>query len=182
MFASLWITLNSASLLLAQARPAAPKSSDGAEFLAIFFSCCCPALVMLVFMAPMYAGMWKAFAKAGQPGWAAIVPIYQIYVLCKIAGKEDFRFLLWMIPMAGIIFAIIDTIDFCKAYGKEAGFAIGMLILPYVFWPILGFGSAEYVGVPSSSSARRRSRRYEEEEEYEDEPRPRRRRREEDEE
>lgn len=128
-------------------------------------------------LVPMFAGMWKAFVKAGEPGWASFIPILNIITLLKIAGKEDagIRWLFWMIPFVGIYFSIVDTIDFCKAYGRDVGFAIGMILLPYVFWPILGFGSAQYVG--AGGPIRKRRARYEDEEE--DLP-PRRRRRDED--
>lgn len=172
--------------LLAQAnRPGAPKGPPGdgcAESgTAMALSLCgCFACQMIIFL-PIIAGMWKSFAKAGQPGYASIIPFYNYMVFAKIAGKEDNRWLFYLIPVAQYYFLIVDLIDFCKAFGKETGFAIGVMLLPMIFWPILGFGSAEYQGVPSPS-ARRRARRFEEEEEEEEE-RPRRpRRRREDEE
>ena len=92
------------------------------------------------------AGIWKTFVKAGQPGWAAIVPIYNIYVLCQIAGRPWWWLLVMLIPVVGIVAAIIVSIDVAKSFGKGTGFAIGLALLPFVFYPILGFGSAQYQG------------------------------------
>ena len=92
------------------------------------------------------AGIWKTFVKAGQPGWAAIVPIYNIYVLCQIAGRPWWWLLVMLIPFVGIVAAIIVSIDVAKSFGKSTGFAIGLALLPFVFYPILGFGSAQYQG------------------------------------
>jgi hypothetical protein len=144
--------------------------------LAIYF------VIILVFAVPTIAGMWKAFAKAGQPGWAAIVPLYNLYVLGEISGKGGVYGILvaigMCIPCIGIIaliFYIIMLIDFCKAYDQGAGMAIGLLLLGFIFWPILGFGSSEYIGAPGGGGRRRRRRRdYDEDDDYDDD-RPRRR-------
>lgn len=98
------------------------------------------------------AGMWKTFTKAGQPGWAAIIPIYNIYVMIKIVGKPSIWLLWCLLPCVNIIFSIWLTNLISKSYGKEEGFTIGLLLLPFIFWPILGFGNARYVG-PSAKEA-----------------------------
>lgn len=92
------------------------------------------------------AGLWAAFAKAGRPGWAAIVPIYNMIVLLDIAKKPIWWIVLFFIPCVNIVIAILVYIEFAKAYGQGAGFAIGMVFLPFVFIPLLGFGSARYQG------------------------------------
>lgn len=92
--------------------------------------------------------MWKVFAKAGQPGWAAIVPIYNYIVWCKIVGRPAWWVLLLL--LCAPIFGIILCIDMAKSFGKGVGFALGMVFLLPVFWPILGFGSATYQG-PSAA-------------------------------
>jgi hypothetical protein len=162
--------------ILAQAgKPGGASGGDMGGCLGAALACVCPLLIFLVFIVPMIAGMWKAFAKAGEPGVAALVPIWNTIVLLKIAGQEPIRVLFWMIPFANIYFVIVDTIDFAKAYGKEAGFGLGLAFLPMIFWPILGFGSARYLGAPTGG-VKRRAARYEDEEE-EEEPRPRRQRR-----
>lgn len=107
---------------------------------------CMFLLVYLALIVVVIAGMWKMFAKAGQPGWAAIVPIYNIYIWCKIVGRPGWWVLLLLIPIVSIIFAIILCVDLAKAFGKGVGFAIGIIFLGFIFIPILGFGKAQYQG------------------------------------
>ena len=92
----------------------------------------------------MVASLWKVFTKAGEPGWAAIVPIYNLIVLLKIAGKPAWWFLLMIIPVVNFVVAIIVAISLAKNFGKGAGFGLGLAFLFPVFYPILGFGSARY--------------------------------------
>jgi hypothetical protein len=105
-------------------------------------------LVMLCVVVLMVASIWKVFTKAGKPGWAAIIPIYNAIVLLEIAGKPLWWFLLMLIPLVNIIIAIIVYIDLAKAFGKSAGFGIGLALLGFIFFPILGFGDARYLGPP----------------------------------
>lgn len=106
-----------------------------------------PLLFGLVFMVAFFALMWwKVFTKAGHPGWASIVPIYNAYILCKIAGKPGWWVLLLMIPLVGVIFGILLCIAIAEAFGQGAGFGIGLVLLGIIFFPILGFGSARYQG------------------------------------
>jgi hypothetical protein len=99
----------------------------------------------------LIVAMWKVFTKAGQPGWASIIPIYNLYVWCKIVGRPGWWIILLLIPFVNFIIGIILSIDLAKSFGKGAGFGIGLALLGIIFWPILGFGSAQYHG-PSASS------------------------------
>src|SRR5213083_3264088 len=99
----------------------------------------------------LIVAMWKVFTKAGQPGWASIIPIYNLYIWCKIVGRPWWWILLMLIPFVDFIILIILFIDLAKSFGKGAGFGIGLILLPIIFWPILGFGSAQYQG-PSASA------------------------------
>ncbi len=109
------------------------------------FWICWSAFVIL-----MVAAMWKVFTKAGQPGWAALIPIVNVYFLCKVAGRPGWWLILMLIPLVNFIILIILDIDVAKNFGKGAGFGIGLLLLPFIFFPILGFGSAQYQGGPQS--------------------------------
>src|SRR6476620_5684692 len=100
----------------------------------------------LAFTILMIAAWWKIFTKAGQPGWACIIPIYNLYVWCKIVGRPWWWILLMLIPFVNFIIAIILCIDMAKSFGKGAGFGIGLALLGIIFLPILGFGSAQYQG------------------------------------
>ena len=97
------------------------------------------------------AGVWKAFEKAGQPGWAAIVPIYNIYIMTVIAGKPAWWIIMFFIPIANIIFVFLLMIEIATKFGKSAGFGVGMVFLGFIFWPILGFGDARYQGATQTN-------------------------------
>lgn len=96
----------------------------------------------------MIASMWKVFTKAGEPGWAAIVPIYNIIVLLKIAGRPIWWIILLLIPVVNIVVLILVSIDIAKRFGKGTGFGIGLALLGIIFYPILAFGDARYSGTP----------------------------------
>ena len=100
----------------------------------------------LVIFALTIIAMWKIFTKAGKPGWASIVPIYNLYVLFEITGMNGWMFLLLLVPIANIVVSIMLYIKLAKSFGKGVGFGIGLLLLNTIFTLILGFGSAEYVG------------------------------------
>ncbi|MBI5759004.1 MAG: signal peptidase I [Planctomycetales bacterium] len=107
--------------------------------------------VQLVVIEALYALMWwKMFEKAGKPGWASLVPIYNVIVLLEIAGKPIWWIVLLMIPCVGFVVAILVFIEIAKSFGKGTGFAIGLILLGIVFFPILGFGDAKYLGPQKS--------------------------------
>ena len=101
----------------------------------------------------LIVAMWKVFTKAGQPGWASIIPIYNIYIWCKIVGRPWWWILLMLIPFVNFIICIILCIDLAKSFGKGVGFGIGLALLGIIFFPILGFGSAQYQGPSAGGSA-----------------------------
>ena len=90
------------------------------------------------------AGMWKTFAKAGQPGWGVLIPIYNAYLLTQIAGKPGWWVLLMFIPLVNLVISVIISVAVGENFGKGSGFGIGLFILPIIFYPILGFGDATY--------------------------------------
>jgi hypothetical protein len=94
----------------------------------------------------MLVAIWKVFTKAGQPGWACIIPIYNLYVLTQIAGKPGWWVLLFFIPIVNLIISIIVYIGVANNFGKGAGFGIGLVFLSIIFFPILAFGNAKFVG------------------------------------
>ncbi|MFI5208013.1 MAG: DUF5684 domain-containing protein [Gemmatimonadales bacterium] len=87
---------------------------------------------------------WRVFVKAGKPGWAAIIPIYNAVVMLDIVGKPIWWIILFLIPLVNIVVAIIVLVAFAKCFGKGVGFAMGLLFLGFIFYPILAFGSATY--------------------------------------
>lgn len=122
-------------------------------------------IFMLVFLVVMLAiavltiiGMWKCFSKAGRPGWAAIIPFYNAYIIIDIAGKPSWWIIWFILPVLPIpfinsilsivllVFEFIILIEFARKYGRSAGFGVGLVLLSFIFFPILGFGSSEYIG------------------------------------
>jgi hypothetical protein len=120
--------------LLAQAQE---QSSGTAELIV--------QVLYLAIVIVSIVGLWKTFVKAGQPGWGAIIPIYNIYLLCKVAGRPGWWVLLFFIPLVNFIIAIVVDIDVAKNFGKGLGFGLGLFFLPFIFYPILGFGDARYL-------------------------------------
>ena len=92
------------------------------------------------------------FVKAGQPGWASIIPIYNGIVVLQIAGRPVWWILLYLIPVVNLIIAIIVMVDFAKSFGKGVGFALGLIDLGFIFMPILAFGDSQYLGPPNRSA------------------------------
>jgi len=90
------------------------------------------------------AAMWKIFVKAGEPGWAAIIPIYNIIVLLKIVGRPLWWIILYIIPLVNFIAHIIVSIDLARKFGKGTGFGLGLAFLGIIFYPILAFGDSTY--------------------------------------
>jgi len=135
-------TLAKARLRLAQARVGAMQNGENQELNST------TAMVMMavtaVFAILFMAGIWKTFTKAGQPGWAILIPIYNFLILLKIAGKPWWWVVLLLIPVVNLIILILLYIEIAKRFGKSVLFAFGLLFLGIIFFPILGFGKAEY--------------------------------------
>jgi hypothetical protein len=100
--------------------------------------------IIAVIAIPIIVGTWKVFTKAGKPGWAAIIPFYRSYVLTEVIGKPIWWFILLIIPCTAFIMWIFTAIEVAKKFGQGMGFAVGLIFLPFIFFPILGFGSAQY--------------------------------------
>jgi hypothetical protein len=106
--------------------------------------------VYTIFLVVVIAGFWTTFVKAGHPGWGALIPFYNYYLLSKTAGRPGWWWVLLCIPIVNIVIWIIICIDVAKNFGKGGGFAVGLILLPYVFFLILGFGPAQYQGSPGA--------------------------------
>ena len=107
-------------------------------------------VIALALAVLLLVGFWKVFVKAGKPGWAAIVPFYNMYCMYEISFGNGWLFLLSFVPCVNIVMGIIMNVKLAQAFGQSGGFAVGLIFLPYIFVPMLGFGSAQYYG-PSRS-------------------------------
>jgi hypothetical protein len=113
----------------------------------------------IAFLAIMIASGWVIFKKAGKPGWASIVPIYSGLVLLQIIGRPWWwilLFLLAFIPFVGwlavLVLSVIVCHDLAVSFGKGWGYTVGMVLLGFVFMPMLAFGDATYKG-PAAKAA-----------------------------
>ena len=104
------------------------------------------AIVYLIVIVVEVAAFWKIYTKAGEPGWACIIPIYNLIVLLRIVGKPTWWIVLLIIPIVNIVVLIMLMHSLSKSFGKGVGFTIGLVVLGVVCYPILGFGSDAYVG------------------------------------
>ena len=103
-------------------------------------------IIYVAIIVLLIAAMWKIFVKAGEEGWKCLIPIYNLIVLLKIVGKPWWWLLMMIIPIVNFIFLIWMTNMLSKSFGKEEGFTVGLILLGIVFYPILGFGDAQYQG------------------------------------
>lgn len=131
-------------------------AADGALAGLLAFSAVTWVITIVIAVLQIIA-MWKIFTKAGKPGWAAIVPIYNMVVLYQIVGMNPLFLLVligMVIPFVNFIAAIamfvlniLVSIKLAKAFGQGGGFAVGLIFLPFIFQLILGFGKSEYQGI-----------------------------------
>ncbi len=101
-------------------------------------------LFVVIIVALFIISFWKIYEKAGKPGWAAIIPIYNLIVLLEVVGKPTWWIILYIIPCVNIIPMIIVNLELARVFGKSSGFGIGLILLPIIFIPMLGFGDARY--------------------------------------
>jgi hypothetical protein len=116
---------------------------------AIIGACLIPIIIIAVLTV---VGKWRIYEKAGKPGWAAIIPIYTWIVMLEIVGKPIWWIFLFFIPCVNIIFMIWTINLLSKSFGQTEGFTVGLILLGFIFYPILGFGSYQYLG-PSAAEA-----------------------------
>ena len=103
-------------------------------------------IVYLILMVVVIAANWRMFTKAGKPGWAAIIPIYNTWVLYTIICDRGTAMFRLLIPFYNIYWMFKSQIALAHAFGKSTGFGIGLVFLSPIFMCILGFGPATYQG------------------------------------
>ncbi|HAM36630.1 MAG TPA: signal peptidase I [Elusimicrobia bacterium] len=116
--------------------------------MAVFFLLVCLAVAILTI-----AGTWQVFVKAGKPGWGCLIPIYNLYLMIKIAGRPGWWLILACIPLINLIVLFILPFDIARNFGRSASFGLGLLLLPFVFYPVLGLGDAQYLAPSPGTSA-----------------------------
>ena len=113
-------------------------------------------LLYVAFIVVYLVAAWIVYTKAGEEGWKALIPIYNIWVLLKIVGRPGWWLILFLIPFVNFVIWIIVSIDLAKSFGKGTGFALGLIFFAPIFYMILAFGDASYRGpaaAPGGGSA-----------------------------
>ncbi|MEO1825151.1 MAG: DUF5684 domain-containing protein [Roseibacillus sp.] len=147
-------------LFLAQTDPyAVPELTDAeaAGLIGGLIAAILAMIVPLLILGAIYViANWKIFEKAGQPGWAAIIPIYNIIVMLDVQGRPKWWIIWYLIPfvnyVSGVVMFIIQCLDYAKRFGKDGGFVAGLILLNPIFLLILAFGSAQYQGVSAAAA------------------------------
>lgn len=116
----------------------APTTSSSSSMSPGFWAAAAVLIVVMV------VTMWKIFTKAGKPGWAALIPIYNTVVLLNVVGRPVWWILLFFVPVVNIIVGIVVYYDLVKAFGKGVGYLLLLLFLPIIGFPMLAFGDAKY--------------------------------------
>jgi len=129
-----------------------PSSSGGGLMAALFGGAF--FLVWLAVIVLVFVSLWKLFEKAGKPGWAGIVPIYNAIVLLEIVGRPLWWIVLLMVPCVNLVIGILVCIDLAKAFGKDALYGIGLALLGFIFFPMLALSDARYVGPVAGTPSR----------------------------
>ncbi|MFW6129756.1 MAG: DUF5684 domain-containing protein [Atribacterota bacterium] len=104
-----------------------------------------PTLIQIVIIILVIAAFWVIFEKAGYPGWGAIIPIYNIYLMVKVADRPGWWTILYFVPLVNIIISIIVDIDIAKNFGRSVLFGIGLFFLTFIFAPIIAFSDDDYL-------------------------------------
>lgn len=99
------------------------------------------------------AGLWGVFAKAGRPGWHALVPVLNMVTLCQVSGLSGWFAIATLIPLVNMIFMFYLAHKLAACFGKGLGFALGIVFLGFAFLPMLAFGSASYTAPEEASES-----------------------------
>jgi hypothetical protein len=134
-------TLMASTAILGTATTLGPNNAGVIIFLVAFYA------VVLGIGVLMIVSLWKIFEKANRPGWAAIIPIYNTYVMLEICGRPGWWLILMFIPFVSFVIAIILFMDLAKMFGQSGAFAIGLLFLPFIFFRFWGSGQLDISGM-----------------------------------
>ena len=117
-------------------------ADDAAQSAAAAAASTTVSLFVVAVIVLMIAAMWRVFERAGEHGWAVLVPIYNLYILCRVAGMSPWWMLAAIIPFVNIIFMFANSIGVAQRFGKGVGYGIGLALLPFIFWPMLAWGDS----------------------------------------
>ena len=98
----------------------------------------------LLIVVLLIASLWKVFTKANEAGWKSLIPFYNLWVMIKIARLPGYYLILMLIPLINIFASMRMMNRISHSFGRGTGFTVGLVFLPFIFYPILAFGSSEY--------------------------------------
>ena len=102
-------------------------------------------VIYTIVLVLMVIALWKVFVKAGEPGWACLIPFYGWWVLMKISCKNTVLwFILMFIPFVNFVAVTVSLIGLAKSFGKEVGTILLLIFFPFIGLPMLAFGDAEW--------------------------------------
>lgn len=119
---------------------------DGGGILGLLGGGIFTLVFLLLFVVLPVLCLWKIFDKAGKPGWAAIVPIYNLVVLLEILRKPLWWIILLLLPIVNIVISFVLSMALGESFGKGKGFGVALFFVPFICFPILAFGDAKYQG------------------------------------
>jgi Family of unknown function (DUF5684) len=109
-------------------------------------------VIYLVLVVLFVAAFWRIFTKAGEAGWKSLIPIWNTLVTLRIVGRPWWWILLLLIPIANIVVWIVVAVNLARSFGRGGWFAVGLIILPFIFGLILGFGGDTYRGPAAATT------------------------------
>jgi len=111
-----------------------------AFFFGVFF------YVSIAYTLFILVASWILYEKAGEPGWALLVPFYNLYLFNRMAGKPGWWLILWFLPFVNLVVPILVCLALAEKFGKGVEYGLGIVFLGFIFLPMLAFGDAEYEG------------------------------------
>ena len=101
-------------------------------------------IIYIIWIVLVIAGAWKTFVKADKPGWGAIIPFYNTYLMIKVAGRPGWWLILFFIPIVNVIMWLIVALGISENFGHGAGYGILLWLFAPIMFLVLGFGSDVY--------------------------------------
>ncbi len=104
------------------------------------------AVVLLAIFGPWIAGQWITFSRANKPGWTSLIPVVNFYMMLKIGDNEWWWLVLLFVPVVQFYALYKVGAGVARAFGKGGLYGFGLGYLPFIFFPLLAFGGAQYQG------------------------------------
>jgi signal peptidase I len=113
-------------------------------------------IVLLICFVLLFVGLYGVFEKAGEKGWKALVPVYNIIIWLKILQKPWWWVFLVLVPAVGFYMVAILVVLTANCFGKRKfGEHVVAVLGFFAFIPWLGFSKDQHwKGVPKPEERR----------------------------